>query len=223
MSGVVGPRIGIVRSGLVLNLDAGNTLSYPGTGTDWFDLTSNDNDGVLLNGVSYVTDGGGSISFDGVNDYVITDTTKTDFTTTNQITIGTWFKINTFGNVRGLFQFANGLTNTNPWILVRTQNGNQLTYYVNTTYRLTHTIDPTGIQYISLTYDGTTWKVYLNGVLQGSYVGGIGGYNGNNLYIGNGYAGYLDMNCYNFHVYDKGLTDSEVLQNYNATKGRFGL
>jgi len=31
------------------------------------------------------------------------------------------------------------------------------------------------------------------------------------------------MNCYNFHVYDKGLTDSEVLQNYNATKGRFGL
>ena len=213
----------IITDGLVLNLDAGDTSSYPGTGTDWFDLTGNNN-GTLINGPTFDSGNGGSISFDGVNDYVITNTTRTDFTTTNQISIGMWFKINTFTNVRGLFQFASGLTSGLPWILVRTQNGNQLTYYFSgNAYRVTHTINPTSIQYINLTYDGTTWKVYLNGVLQGSYVGDIGGYNGNNLYIGNGYAGYLDMNCYNFHVYDKSLTDSEVLQNYNATKDRFGL
>ena len=210
-----------ITDGLVLNLDAGDTSSYPGTGTDWFDLTGN-NDGTLINGPTFDSANGGSILFDGVNDYVITDTTKTDFTTTNQITIGTWFKINTFTNVRGLFQFANGLTNGNPWILVRT-NGGGLTYYVNKTYIGTHSINTTGIQYINLTYDGTTWRVYLNGVLQGLTVCGIGTNGGNNLYIGNGYAGYLNMNYYNFHVYDKALTDSEVLQNYNATKDRFGL
>ena len=220
---LVTPSSGIITDGLVLNLDAGNILSYPGTGTDWFDLTGNNN-GTLINGPTFDSGNGGSISFDGVNDYVITNTTRTDFTTTNQISIGMWFKINTFTLTRGLFQFASGLTSGLPWILVRTTISNQLTYYFSgNAYRVTHTINPTSIQYINLTYDGTTWRVYLNGVLQGSYVGFIGNNNGNNLYIGNGYAGYLDMNCYNFHVYDKGLTESEVLQNYNATKGRFGL
>jgi hypothetical protein len=222
MSVVGGPRFGIVQDGLVLNLDAGNTASYPGSGTTWFDLTGND-DGILINGPTFDSANGGSIVFDGVDDYVITNTSKTDFTTTNQITIGTWFKINTFTNIRGLLQFANTLSSSLPWILVATRNGNELRYYVEGNYKITHTINPTGIQYINLTYDGTTWRVYLNGVLQGSYVGGIGSYNGNNLYIGNGFAGYLDMNCYNFHVYDRGLSNSEILQNYNATKTRFGL
>ena len=60
----------IITDGLVLHLDAGNTSSYSGTGTIWNDLTSNNNDGTLTNGVTYLTDNGGIVSFDGVNDYV---------------------------------------------------------------------------------------------------------------------------------------------------------
>ena len=60
----------IVTDGLVLCLDAANPKSYPGSGTTWTDLSGNGNNGTLVNGVGYNSDNGGSLSFDGVNDYV---------------------------------------------------------------------------------------------------------------------------------------------------------
>jgi hypothetical protein len=58
----------IVTNGLVLLLDAGNPASYPGSGTTWFDLSGNGNNGTLVNGVGYNSDNGGSLVFDGVDD-----------------------------------------------------------------------------------------------------------------------------------------------------------
>ena len=58
-----------VTSGLVLCLDAGNAKSYPGSGTVWTDLSGNGNTGTLINGPTYNSANGGSIVFDGVNDY----------------------------------------------------------------------------------------------------------------------------------------------------------
>jgi hypothetical protein len=60
---------GIVQSGLVLNLDAGVSASYPGSGTNWTDLSGNGNNGTLVNGVGYNSANNGSFVFDGVNDY----------------------------------------------------------------------------------------------------------------------------------------------------------
>ena len=60
----------IVTSGLQLYLDAGNTSSYPGTGTAWTDLSVNSRNGTLTNGPTYSATNGGSIVFDGSNDYV---------------------------------------------------------------------------------------------------------------------------------------------------------
>ena len=62
------PRI--VTDGLALCLDAGNTKSYSGSGTTWNDLSGNGNTGTLTNGPTYSSDNGGSIFFDGTNDYV---------------------------------------------------------------------------------------------------------------------------------------------------------
>ena len=62
----------IVTNGLVLHLDAGNPASYPGSGTTWTDLSGNGNDGTLVNGVGYDSANGGSLVFDGVNDYAYT-------------------------------------------------------------------------------------------------------------------------------------------------------
>lgn len=50
----------IVRSGLVLNLDAAEPASYPGTGTTWYDLSGNGNNGTLVNGPTYNSANGGS-------------------------------------------------------------------------------------------------------------------------------------------------------------------
>jgi hypothetical protein len=61
---------GLVRNGLVLALDAGRTLSYPGSGTTWTDLSGNGNTGTLTNGPTYSSANGGSLVFDGVDDYV---------------------------------------------------------------------------------------------------------------------------------------------------------
>ena len=60
----------IVTNGLILNLDASNTSSYPGTGTVWTDLSGQNNNGTLVNGVGYSSVNGGTLTFDGVNDYV---------------------------------------------------------------------------------------------------------------------------------------------------------
>ena len=98
---LVSPSSGIITDGLVLNLDAGDTSSYPGTGTEWFDLTSNNNDGVLTNGASYVTDGGGSILFDGVNDFVDCGN-DTSFDITQTLTLECWVKKSTKGGYHHL-------------------------------------------------------------------------------------------------------------------------
>ena len=62
------PRI--VTDGLVFCVDAANKRSYPGVGTTWTDLTANKNNGTLTNGPTFDSANGGSIVFDGTNDYV---------------------------------------------------------------------------------------------------------------------------------------------------------
>ena len=82
---------GIVTDGLVLNLDAGFTPSYPKNGTTWYDVGGTYN-GTLTNGPTFSTDGGGSIVFDGVDDYVVTS--PTTFTANNDFTYELFIKSN---------------------------------------------------------------------------------------------------------------------------------
>ena len=60
----------IITDGLVLYLDAANTKSYPGSGTTWRDLSKSQLNGTLTNGPTFNSSNGGSIVFDGVDDYV---------------------------------------------------------------------------------------------------------------------------------------------------------
>jgi hypothetical protein len=91
MSVFGGPNV--TDSGLVLNLDAGNIKSYPGTGTIWFDKSGNANNGTLINGPTFNTGSLGSIVFDGVDDYVSTNYSGGIFTT---LTLSAWiYKTNT--------------------------------------------------------------------------------------------------------------------------------
>ena len=80
----------VVQSGLVLNLDAGASTSYPGSGTIWGDLSGIRNTGTLTNGPTYSSANGGSIVFDGVNDKVIVP--QNSNLNPPNVTISVWFK-----------------------------------------------------------------------------------------------------------------------------------
>jgi hypothetical protein len=212
----------IITDGLVLNLDAGNTLSYPGTGTDWFDLTSNNNDATLINGASYITDGGGSISFDGVNDYALIQ--NSDTINTVSVTVSMWVKFNTVLNNKVLL--SKGGSNRKYWFY---EDAGVEFFYVNnrTTKIPKETLLDGNWHNIVGTYDGSsTLSLYHNGVLFGTGACTNTTQTTENLAI-NAYptGGYIAGEKYlpTITMYNRALTDSEVLQNYNATKGRFGL
>ena len=89
MALVRGPRI--VRNGLVLHLDAAQSTSYSGLANPWKDLSSNSRNGTFTNGPSYNSSNGGSIVFDGTNDYVsIANSTGLQFTNSQAYTISSW-------------------------------------------------------------------------------------------------------------------------------------
>ena len=246
MSVVGGPRFGIVQAGLVLNLDAGNTLSYPGTGTNWFDLTSNNNDGVLVNGPIFDSVNGGSIEFDGVNDYVrIANNSNLQFGT-GSFTAFAWIYPDFVGNVRIINNRGTGgggqykgyqfkITYSGPnWYIYDSSiddasgnskncNGCGSTYPRNKWY------------YVNMVYETQNeLRFYVNGELDGTVRVGTYGSITNSLptaigaaIVNTGVEGSLsqtyDGKIAHVGLYNKALTASEITQNYNATKGRFGL
>ena len=202
-------------------MDAADQTSYPTTGTTWNDLVGSNN-GTLTNGPTFNSNGASSnIVFDGTDDYVISNISKSSFP--NLITLSICFKLLSFIDVKGLLQFANVLSDGTPWILIRTNGSNTMSWYLNGGYQINQTILTNTVYFLDLTYDGTTWRAYKNGVLDGNWTGPFGSYNGNYFWVGNGYNGYINMQVYNTKLYNRNLSSQEILQNYNAQKGRFGL
>lgn len=212
----------IVTDGLVLNLDAGFTPSYPKNGTTWYDV-GGANNGTLNNGPTFNSDNGGSIVFDGTNDNV----SLSNYTLNNSFTYGIWVMRSGSGNQgnRGIV-----ISNAATYIDVGFNNGIMLSLILSdgsqnlTTYG---TIVPTGQwAYYSATYNQQSAILYLNGIqiASNNYSLGVGR-------IGNGFTiGSFDGGSYNLNgkisiaqVYNRALSASEILQNYNAQKGRFGL
>jgi len=227
----------IITNGLILNLDASNTSSYSGTGTTWTNLVGGSYNATLYNGVSYTSTNSGGLTFDGVNDYVLLNSANKPSTTSanSGFSFGMWFNLNGWSSGKGILQIAypNSLTSTTPTFLINTVNTDQIQYYIggagwagSTT--LTNKNAP---QYFAFTVSSnassvTILKVYINGVYQFTVNNpfDLGTFNNKDIYIGNGYNGFMSMNCYSVHMYNnKTLTDAEVLQNYINTKSRFGL
>jgi hypothetical protein len=229
----------IVTDGLVLYLDAANTKSYPGTGTSWLDLSKNNNNGTLTNGPTFSTDGGGCIVLNGTNNYIptnlITNYTVLTLSAWVKPGIGTSFDLGTILNKNSYYA-----TTTDSWPISFgvSQDGKTaaLTVTNGTCYSLACGAQVTGAttvntwNHITATYDLSSIKFYVNGFLTESkpfsstlpstafawtigrsssqFSGGIGG---------TFYKGSVN----NIMLYNKSLTPSEILQNYNATKWRF--
>lgn len=113
----------IITSSLILYLDAANTKSYPSTGTAWYDISGNNNHFTLVNGPVYNSANQGSISFDGVDDYALSNN-NINLTGYDYIVVEVWFSSNTTTPSAILIEHtANWNTNTGGWGLSINSNG----------------------------------------------------------------------------------------------------
>ncbi len=212
----------IVTSGLVLCLDAGNTRSYPGSGTTWTDLSGNGNTGTLTNGPTYSSNNGGSLVFDGTNDYV-----ATSFTPSNSCSISIWFNNNNTYNVhnRGLFSTYGTSVYSGFYIgtTILATGGLRIFYNGNGNTVLSYTFAVNTWYNVCVTSSGSLILVYVNGYLVNNIASGTTHQNPLAIGITRFDANYWTGNIAATSMYNTVLTADQVLQNYNALRGRFGL
>jgi len=239
MSGRVGSiTTPIITDVLVLNLDAANRALYPKTGTIWND-TINGNNGTLTNGPTFNDANGGSIVFDGVNDYV--NTTQIQFDRLNPFTLSVWVNT-TNANNNQMINNENSSYRGYQFAISSGGNVGRLSLFLRNTVSTnfigafsTNTVPTNTWTYLVATYNGSSLSsgidLYLNGVKEV-----ISSTVGNNLtsttisnettWIGQrrpSTQGPFNGKISQVSIYNRALSSSEVLHNYNALKGRFGL
>jgi len=155
--------------------------------------------------------------FDGVNDYAIFDLNKTLTGTT--FTFSLWVRPIGAQSTKGIFQVADGLTSINPWILLQRTTSTTTKWYVNGNYQITNTVNDNEWTHLALTFDGTIWRAYKNGIADGTYTGAIGANTGSNFWLGNGYNGYYNGNLEEVAVWDKALSATDINNLYKSQKG----
>jgi hypothetical protein len=265
MSFVHSPKI--VTNGLVLALDAGNTKSYTSGSTTWFDKSGNANNGTLTNGPTFSSANGGSIVFDGTNDYleIPTRNINLEFQPTSGYSCMVFYRspstsargtlIANMDNISGTFPgwdlwFNNdSISNTIAMHLISSWSGNAIKIAVDYNYS-TYANQWVCFGY---TYDGScptteanslnSVNFYLNGNLYTS------GKRLGQLNVGKGFTTSSQTITYNSSqrfriasrwssggysdgapfssgitlIYNRTLPASEIQQNFNALRGRYGI
>ncbi len=242
----------ILTNGLVLNLDPSRTSSYPNTGTTWYDISGNSRNMNLVNGVSYATASNGIMTFDGVNDYASVSPINTGNIFTIQVWAkisrfgggnGGWNRATLVANSylysgnNGFFFFGTSQNNTNGFMATpgyetfaivfgQDQYGagaanGSLTQYVNKWVNLSVVVNA-----------GNPIRLYINGV-EVQYSGQGNGpatsttiNYANNFIVGSRIldnTDFLQGSIGSVYMYNRALSATELLQNFNATKSRFGL
>ena len=236
MASIGGPNI--IEDGLVLYLDATNIRSYPGSGTTWNDLSGNGNNGTLTNGPTFIPRNiESNISFDGTNDQInFNNKTASQIGINHEFTFEYLIKFNPIKTQHDLFGFPGynprwgyshrvvGVNNNTQlrselwynlengwWEYTRPSNNTIFNFsewiFCSVSKSSTQTIFTTNKETsVHLNRPNSGYNNTINIIRLNSVGWGFGAYE----------IGY-------FKVYNKGLTQEQTLQNYNATKGRFGL
>ena len=233
-----GPKI--ITDGLVLNLSAFDRNSYVSGSTTWNDVSGQGNNGTLVNGPTFNSGNGGSIVFDGTNDYVNCGN-NSSINIPDNVSVNIWFKITSLtGGYQGIVAKRNASTGYTNYginfandfnvfqLYFNTSGGSNFrilqvamssNFTINTWYNVCGVYQKSGLNTISY--------LYKNGVLlsSNSLAGNLTTVS-TPLTIGSTsvtneepFAG----NIANVQIYNRALSAQEVLQNYNATKSRFGL
>jgi hypothetical protein len=224
----------IVTNGLVLCLDAANQKSYPGTGTTWTDLSGNGNNGTLVNGVGYNSSNLGSLSFDGVNDYVnlssaLNLSTNTGFTmclflqqnTTQTNSAWNYFyslnspqiEIGAFGTSSTSFNFKDNSINSTVTSSNLVISWSYIAFGTNPTTRIPfiYTYNSSG------SFFATSATAFSNTTIgfERLFITGTSG--------GPGGTQYYGAKCAVISAYNRALAAAEISQNFNALRGRYGI
>ena len=239
---VASQMLTVVKDGLVLNLDAGDTNSYPGTGVTWSDRSTQANSFTLTNGPVYNTTTSPNILFDGIDDYAIDNGNAALKAISNggSYSIDAWIKINSTGT----FYLCGNQNNT-----IGSYGFGIVLVPLSSLVRFFYTTDTssTNLVQFTLTLPTSTW-IHFVGSFQYNDGSGSSTYNGylnsvpatpfttdqpvggtsnspNSFYVGRRPNGTLpaSMNYASLKVYNKVLSSTEVIQNFNAGRGRFGL
>ena len=218
----------IVTNGLVLFLDANNTNSYPGSGTSWYDLSGNSNSGTLINGPTFSSTNGGSIVFDGTNDYASFPTTLSTYPGT----ITGWFNSTNSGQILTITD----TTDWHGWIISTSNTDINLNVVAGggTDSSVSVSNSTTGFRFFSARLVSATSR-FIDTVISGNITSTQNtvsrnptGLDNLNLARNGGmwaaqYPNYLSGKISNILIYNRVLSVNEILQNYNARRDRFGV
>jgi uncharacterized protein (TIGR02145 family) len=228
----------IISSGLVLHLDAGNTSSYPGSGTTWTDLSGNGYNGTLTNGPTYSSAYDGSIVFDGTDDVASLGNILN--MGLNSWTLSCWVKFNSGSGLQGIIgktsyrgyvgRYSLYIEFNNLHAFFQPDVNYSVTtpiapYLDNKFHNLVMTIDRSSMMYFyidgvsvgtPLNVSGTS-GINLNSSIDNFYIGSYGSSNGQNPFS------FLNGNVSQASIYNRALTAAEVLQNYNTLQPRFAI
>ena len=232
----------LIADGLVLNLDAANIKSYQGSGSTWADLSTSNNHATIS--LSPTHNAATGLTFNGSTQYgrIPSVNGVTNFTNTQQYSIEIWFNPSNgqpnsseaellekwnFAN-ESRYPFTIRFNETGRSMLVACYDGSQFPFVtasgfsVNTWAQLVAVFD----------FVAKTLTVYRNGVSVGSTsLVGINqvsntspvGIAGRVPFNANGVQVPLKGSIGNIRFYNKTLTASQILQNFNILKIRYGL
>ena len=243
-----GPNV--VTDGLVLALDAANPKSYVSGSTTWYDLSGNNNSGSLVNGPTYSSANNGSLVFSGTTQYGNLPISFANVSSSTCVfnlsfsSVTTAYRIllcygnttaNYVCNIR-LSSSSDGIPSVgNARLAIRVYDTGAS---INNTIIGTTNISTNTNYNIAFVMLPSSYKIYINGVEETLSV--FGGLN-NGKWIGNGitatstaialgsqfynniYDNYFAGTLYTTQIYNRALSSTEVLQNYNALKSRFNL
>jgi hypothetical protein len=214
----------IVKNGLVLHLDAANPRSYRGTGVTWGDLSGIGNNATLINGVTYSNANLGTFVFDGVNDYMTTPLS----TAFQDFTVCVWFRQS--GGAIAFQRLVDKSYINGFWIGRSAANANTWGGGIkDTTTPFGRFITLTDGQWHYLAYrrQGTTHTIFGDGITN-TTSGTVTGTALDTTQMQIGLAVADSASVFNGNipvvkVYNRALENSEVLQNFNALRGRFNI
>jgi hypothetical protein len=217
----------VVIDSLQFYVDAGQVSSYPGTGTTWYDISGNSRN-LTMDSLSYSSNNGGYIIFDGSHTADSVATYSINFS--NGFTVESVAKFSGSG-YEGLFAFNNQMTS--DYINVQAQGGTNIRWEVESGQSLTSTgtLSTNTWYHFTCVYEGDsnntsgTARIYINGVENNtsSLNSNRTGQNQTSNFVLGLWDNYLTGNIALSRMYNKVLTPTEVLNNFNATKNRFGL
>jgi hypothetical protein len=224
----------IVSDGLSVYLDAANARSYSGSGITVNGLVGGIG-GTLVNDIGFSSQNNGSFFYDGSDDYLRLPANFFNPDSGTPFTVSVWFKTGTSGMIFGQENGATPGTGSGwvPAIYVDT-NGKLRTscFYGGNTAQSVSTISVNDNLWhqIIVTFESSSQKSYLDGILFNTISKKHQNYSVTYYYyLGSGKntgwpnAGNMTLsgNISNFMFYNRALSAQEILQNYNATKGRY--